>query len=58
MMAYINQEGIVGQMFDTLPQEGLYHPDFLAKLVPVSEEVASGWRYDGAVFLPPEEAME
>ena len=46
MYAYLTPDNVVGQQFEVMPADGLYHPDFMARIVQLPEGVVSGYIYD------------
>jgi|GEM_PF-4633180 len=60
MFAYITTDGIVGEMFETMPGADTFHPDFMARIIPVPEGVTSGWLCDweAKAFSPAPEPPE
>lgn len=48
----------LGELFETLPGAGRFHPDFTAAVIELPPGVTSGWRRSGEQWLPPEEDVE
>lgn len=55
MYGYIDPEGVVGQLFQVMPEERRFHPDFIASIAALPEGVTCGWRRAGNDWLPPQE---
>ena len=60
MYAYITTQNVVGQLFTDMPPNGQYHPDFVARIRSIPEDVWSGWVYDTETdpYAEPEEGVE
>ena len=58
MYGFVSVDGVVGQLFDSMPGEDRYHESFRAQIVALPEGVASGWRYINGEFSPPAPAEE
>ncbi len=53
MYGYITPDGTVGQLFQRMPEAGLYHPDFLAAVIKLPTGITTGWRLIDGEWLPP-----
>lgn len=53
MYGHITPDGTVGQLFESKPPAGRFHPSFCDAIVPLPDEVTTGWKKDGAQWHRP-----
>lgn len=46
MYGYISKENVVVQLFEEVPTNDMYHPEYLARVTLIPEGTLSGWIYD------------